>query len=1188
MSPSLRERVAQTALQAERLRWIYAALLWSMGAAGVLVLAGVLDALWRGQDVGTRLLLSLAVAASLAALGWRFFRPLAAPRVPLLDVARRIDAFYPELDHRLASALAFHAQSEQDPLAGSVELRRHVVAQTESRAARLDFRAVLDERPVRRAARSAAAVFAAVALLVALAPRTSATALTRLAMPLAPVEWPRQYRLEWKEAPTHVARGQDARLVLGGRLPDTVELQLQFQEGGPIERRALRPIDGRVTYSLENVSEPLRYRASGGDDDTLPWLALEVVEPPLLERLDATVIAPAYTGWPVQQGGRLTRLLAGSQVSIAGQFDRPIRAARLVADNTPDASIVGSVAGDGLSFRIPGAGESPFLPRESGHWRLEIEDERQVVTRRAEELEFRVLADEPPRITWAAPADNSYLTPEATLRIRGAVADDLGIATIDLQRSSVEGEKAQPASETLDRNEPREHQAKSLDEMAAGVRQTLDYRWKILESVPDLQPGQVLVINLAASDRLPQTTVTPSRRLLVISSAEYQERAQQRQRALLTQLAETVKLAHSARAPLRAVESRWAAAQAADPSDAAQLQHAEFSQRQVQHALSDPASGTHAQAAQLLEDLEDNQLGELGLARRLKELRAVTGPAIEQLLPQVAQGLGAVLKDLRMRAANAETPPPLDSLRAAGKAQEQAIDSLESILARLNEWDTLARLASDVRQVQQEQQQMRDQTEALRLKMAAASAAEMPAQIAESKQLSQQQFDLTRQFDRVAIRVQELHRRLETESGENAATMDLLADALDVARRTGVSGHMQEAGRSLAAERPGKATPAQAAALEGLTAMLEAFSGRADQELKQRIEQLEAAATRLTELLARQDRERQAADRAAAEGNAQEQRRQLSRVGRSEQRLAAEIQQWIDQIQRLRAPSAVSAAEQAGKELSAAASAGARGAAQETQQAAREASRLLEGTKRALHAALEQAQADLVQEEMSRLEEQVASLERRQETLANETARLESLRRQTGQWQRAQLAALQNSARAQRGLAEAATTLAADLQSPAFAASLRGAGQEMERAAAGLERNDAGDASQQAQQAALHRLKQLRQILAEPPPENNRQSQAPEGSENENADQPPNVQSVNELKLLLLLQQELNRRTSELDARRNKAGELTPEISRQIADLAAEQGEVAEIVQKLLARSPADKAPGTALPDQVPPPENGD
>jgi hypothetical protein len=250
--------------------------------------------------------------------------------------------------------------------------------------------------------------------------------------------------------------------------------------------------------------------------------------------------------------------------------------------------------------------------------------------------------------------------------------------------------------------------------------------------------------------------------------------------------------------------------------------------------------------------------------------------------------------------------------------------------------------------------------------------------------------------------------------------------------------------------------------------------------------------------------------------------------------------------------------------------------------------RLLEATKRALHAALEQAQADLVQEEISRLEEHVADFERRQEALANETARLDSLRREAGQWQRAQLANLQHLARAQRGLSEEAATLAADVQSPAFAVSLRGAGREMERAATGLERNDAGEASQQSQQAALHRLKQLRQVLADAPPGGNREPPAPKDNEHENADQPPNVQSVTELKLLLLLQQELNRRTSELDAQKKKAGELTPEILRQIADLAAEQGQVAKIVQKLLTRSPADEAPDAALPRQNPPPDNGD
>ena len=35
-----------------------------------------------------------------------------------------------------------------------------------------------------------------------------------------------------------------------------------------------------MIFRLDNVTQSLAYRASGGDDDTMPWTELAVIEPP--------------------------------------------------------------------------------------------------------------------------------------------------------------------------------------------------------------------------------------------------------------------------------------------------------------------------------------------------------------------------------------------------------------------------------------------------------------------------------------------------------------------------------------------------------------------------------------------------------------------------------------------------------------------------------------------------------------------------------------------------------------------------------------------------------------------------------------------------------------------------------------------------------------------------------------------
>lgn len=1182
MSLSLHERVAQTARAATRLQWTYAALQWGAGTTMILAGLGIIDAVWRGHDLGTRLLLSLSAALGLAALAWRCFRPVAASQMRLLDVARRIDSYYPELEQRLASAIAFQARSEQDPLAGSAELRRQVVAQTESRAANLDFRAVLNHEPTHRAARRSLVVFAAAALLIALAPRSSATALTRIALPLARIDWPRQYDLHWIEAPRQAARGQTVELLLGGRLPQTVELQLQFSASGQIERRPMRLVDGRMTYSLANVTEPLRYRAVGGDDDTMPWTELAIVDPPELSQFETTIVAPAYTGWPAQQGRRVMRVLGGSSASISGEFDRTIRSARLSPTTHHGSAIVGEVTDEGRAFRIPARRGEPLVIRESGRWQLAWEDEQGIVCRGAEEWEFRVVTDAPPTITWQSPRENAYATSQARLPLRAIIRDDLGIATIELRVWRKETDAAPDQTVVLYQNDDRENVVASLEGMAQGTLRQLNTHWRLKDHLPELQPGDAITIGLATSDFSPQTSVTPFRQLLILSEEDFQKRAQQRQQEILVRLSETVNLSRDARTPTREVEMKWQETKTVGAADAAQLQHAEFLQRQALHALAEEGGGIHGQVEQLLEDLRDNLLGGDGLAKQLEQLHTVTGDVTTGLLPQAAQSLGAALKELRI--SSAEQTPPLALLQSAGRFQDQALERLETILSQLHEFDTLARLARETSRLREDQGQLREQSEQLLLNLAAAGPDELPARNAESRQLSQQQFELTRQLDRLLLRIGDLHRKLKQTPGDSAGTLDLLTDALDAARRTGISGLMQEAGRGLAVQRVGSAVQAQTGALAGLSAVVDALYGQAEQELKKRIEQLEAAAKRLDDLIGRQDRERQAVDRAMAERNAEQRLRQLARVARSEERLAADVSEWRQQLESLRAASAATAAEKAKEQLSATAAAASNGQGEAAQDAAREAQQSLEVAKRALRANLRQAQAELVQEEMARLEQLIGDLESRQQTLVKETVRLELLRKEREEWDRTQLAALQTVISDQRRVAEETESLAADLQSPTFALTLRGASVEMRRALGKLARNEVGKATQQAQQAALNRLGQMRKVLEERAEESSAQPESQQEEPQE--DQPPNVQSVNELKLLLLLQQELNRRTKELDAQRLPGADLSAELMQQIAGLAAEQGQVAQIVQNLLLRSQSPMTTPPDLPPGVPPADN--
>ena len=70
--------------------------------------------------------------------------------------------------------MAFLSQAENDPTAGSPDLRRAVVAEAEALAADLNFQSALDERATRRSGLILLAVIALVGVLTALRPATLA------------------------------------------------------------------------------------------------------------------------------------------------------------------------------------------------------------------------------------------------------------------------------------------------------------------------------------------------------------------------------------------------------------------------------------------------------------------------------------------------------------------------------------------------------------------------------------------------------------------------------------------------------------------------------------------------------------------------------------------------------------------------------------------------------------------------------------------------------------------------------------------------------------------------------------------------------------------------------------------------------------------------------------------------------
>ena len=308
--------------------------------------------------------------------------------------------------------MEFLDQPEDDPTAGSMALRAAVIAETTAETGRLDFGEVLDLRPTARAAAIMVVALVLAGLLAALNPSAVRIAVARLANPFGNTAWPRTVHLAFRQSVEQVARGQAFQVEVfdlrGVPLPADVRIQYRFAgpDGSTLEEgERMRSVDGAAVARRENVLRPFSYRVEGGDDRSMPWLDVEVVEPPGVESISSRLIPPAYTGWPTAPGQRHIRALVGTTVQLAARATRPLSSAVLSIEG--GKNIPAQLDDDGLAFT------AQFVVEKSGSYRLELTDRQRIGGGSDDRWEIHAIPDAPPSVNIEEPTANLFVTPTA-------------------------------------------------------------------------------------------------------------------------------------------------------------------------------------------------------------------------------------------------------------------------------------------------------------------------------------------------------------------------------------------------------------------------------------------------------------------------------------------------------------------------------------------------------------------------------------------------------------------------------------------------------------------------------------------------------------------------------------------------------------------------------------------------------
>ena len=225
----------------------------------------------------------------------------------------------------------------------------------------------------------------------------------------------------------------------------------------------------------------------------------------------------------------------------------------------------------------------------------------------------------------------------------------------------------------------------------------------------------------------------------------------------------------------------------------------------------------------------------------------------------------------------------------------------------------------------------------------------------------------------------------------------------------------------------------------------------------------------------------------------------------------------------------------------------------------------------------QRAEQDLARQQLARLETALQAIVQQQQRVLDDTRQLHQVRDAAGQLNFAQSRTLIQLTEQQQSLAAEVEDFA-DLLGGlgVFRLALSEAKRQMQHAAELLHRRDTGAKTQLAQEQALERLKQIVAALEDDPqPQEDEGNGGGGGGGDGGGQQGPQLE-VAELKLLRAMQADLNRRTRD-------AHQLPASIELD-AELAAEQGRLAELVLEILSRDneieasdPSDEA-GSELP----------
>ena len=210
----------------------------------------------------------------------------------------------------------------------------------------------------------------------------------------------------------------------GDRVPESATATYHFADGEESSEPLASREGGEFRGRLDTVNQPFRFTVTAGDDLTsIRDVAVQVVPPPALKSLVVRLVAPPYTGVPVETlapGTTQLRALEGTTLELEALANKPLEHADLkVGENSAGPAL----AFDQSRTRL----KTSLAVKESFTFWFDLKDTEGFKNREAVRYDVRGFRDAAPRVVIDEPKSDRDVPADATVPVHVTADDDFGL-----------------------------------------------------------------------------------------------------------------------------------------------------------------------------------------------------------------------------------------------------------------------------------------------------------------------------------------------------------------------------------------------------------------------------------------------------------------------------------------------------------------------------------------------------------------------------------------------------------------------------------------------------------------------------------------------------------------------------------------------------------------------------------------